>query len=507
MCYKNVIDYKPRFFRLRFVALLAIIFFCIVGTRVLYAEVSQSLKKLGPEVNAISEQPKEITKTIPAREIPAKITKISSNDNPISEQPKEITKAIPASEIPVRITKISSNDIPAASEKAYRTFISRRRVGWGGHQDQVQYPRISAAAIKKTYNSTDQIQARLKEQAVWNIDWKKWHAISKKFEDLPLKRVEKAWYDYHLLALSKRNQKSIWSHVQSEGPTLVIFNYYENSLNHENAAFFFRHHNPDWADVLLIVNGDEHTLNLPPWVKVLIRKNIGLEYCAMMEILPLILYGKPLDGNEELLALWRKKYSYFMLLNASVRGPFYPLWQVEASNWVEVFKSQLTEDVWLVGTSFNCMKSIPSLYHLQSFTLMTHRRGMALIYMDFQQRLLILEASGQSCDVSEGFVELGKQSVVFVYEIGMTQTFLTRNIGVKSITLAWQDVDFRFSEGVNTLCLKQHDQYFPTQYFGITLNLFEVIFYKTNTASFKRVDMDALTLYTLWFDNRAHSLL
>jgi len=227
----------------------------------------------------------------------------------------------------------------------------------------------------------------------------------------------------------------------------------------------------------------------------------------MMEILPLLLYGKPLDGNEELLELWRKKYSYFMLLNASVRGPFYPLWLGGgASNWVDVFKSQLTEEVWLVGTSFNCMKSIPSLYHLQSFTLMTHRRGLELIYMDFQQRLLIFEANGQSCDVADGFQEPGKQSIVFVYEIGMTQTFLSRNIGVKSIVLGWQDVDFRFSEGVNTLCMRQHDQYFPTKYFGIALNPFEVIFYKTNTAKFKRVDMDKLELYSLWFDKRFENL-
>lgn len=74
-------------------------------------------------------------------------------------------------------------------------------------------------------------------------------------------------------------------------------------MNHENAAFFFRHHNPDYADVLLIVNGEKHTLDLPRWVKVISRKNIGLEYCAMMEILPLLLYGKHGDGSEELLAL------------------------------------------------------------------------------------------------------------------------------------------------------------------------------------------------------------
>jgi len=462
MCSKNVTDCKPRFVRLTLLPLTGVLLFCIFGTRMLYDEVSQNLRKLRPL------------------------------------------------EMPAKITKVFSNDTSSEFEEAYRTFVSRLRVGWDSNHKVQVYPKISKKAIERAYKSTDQwtqqIQARLKEQVDWHKDWEKFNQLSSE-KKLSVTRVGEAWEQYHRLALSKEKQKPMWSHVQSDGPTLVILNYYEDPLNNKNAAFFFRHHNPDWADVLLIVNGDKNLLKLPLWVNVISRKNIGHEYCAMMEILPLLLYGKPLDGNEELLELWRKKYSYFMLLNASVRGPFYPLWLGgEASSWVDVFKSQLTEEVWLVGTSFNCMRSIPSLYHLQSFTLMTHRRGLELIYLDFQQRLLILEANGQSCDVADGFQEPGKQSVVFVYEIGMTQTFLSRNIGVKSIALGWQDVDFRFSKGVNTLCMKQDDQYFPTKYFGIGLIPFEVIFYKTNTAKFERVNMDTLELYSLWFDRRFENL-
>lgn len=96
---------------------------------------------------------------------------------------------------------------------------------------------------------------------------------------------------------------------------------------------------------MLVVNGIDHSLELPSWVHVLQRENLGMEFCAMMEILPLLLYGNPTNRYRKLLDVFRNKYSYFVLLNASVRGPFYPLWTGEKSNWVDVFRSQLTEDV------------------------------------------------------------------------------------------------------------------------------------------------------------------
>jgi len=371
------------------------------------------------------------------------------------------------------------------------------------------YINIPVEYIQSTYGSTDnwtdKLQTRIKEKIEWEKAWATFSRTPSRHESISLQNVAQAIADYE--QFSKKVEKPKHSHFQSEGPTLIIYNYYEAPLNHKNAAFFFRHHKPEWADVLLVVNGKTHSLELPSWVKVVQRENFGLEFCAMMEILPTLLYGKSLNQNEQLLALWRNKYSYFVLLNASVRGPFYPLWPWEDSNWVKVFKDQLTEETWLVGTSFNCMKNEPSLYHLQSFTLMTHRRGLEMIYEDFQYRQLIFKASNQSCDARDTFNEPGKQAVIFVYEIGMTQTFLSRNIGVKSLALGWQGIDFRFPEGVNMMCMKRHDQYFPKWYFGIDYNPFEVIFQKTNTASFKRVDMAMLDIYTLWFDQRVDNNL
>jgi len=64
-----------------------------------------------------------------------------------------------------------------------------------------------------------------------------------------------------------------------------------------------------------------------------VRPNIGLEFCAMMEVLPMLMY----DAGYS-------KYEYFILLNASVRGPFYAPWPNTEASWVDLFKSQLSED-------------------------------------------------------------------------------------------------------------------------------------------------------------------
>jgi len=95
-----------------------------------------------------------------------------------------------------------------------------------------------------------------------------------------------------------------------------------------------------------------------------------------------------------------------------------------------------------------------------------------------------------------------------MYEIGISQTFLSRNIRIKSLTLGWQNVDFRNTEGVRKLCGLQEDQYYQGAYFGGDMSPLEVIFIKTNTAdaardgAVKRVNTFLIESYTTWFDER-----
>jgi len=112
--------------------------------------------------------------------------------------------------------------------------------------------------------------------------------------------------------------------------TLIIYNYHQTDLAQANLEFFLRHHNPNWADLLLVVNGDELEVALPDWVMVLKRPNFGFEMCSHMTVLPVVL-GKIASNLDKTVwntklktKLRRKNYAYFILMNASVRGPFYP---------------------------------------------------------------------------------------------------------------------------------------------------------------------------------------
>lgn len=63
---------------------------------------------------------------------------------------------------------------------------------------------------------------------------------------------------------------------------------------------------------------------------VLKRPNFGFEMCSHMTVLPVVLgkstskLDKTVWNTKLKIKLRRKNYAYFILMNASVRGPFYP---------------------------------------------------------------------------------------------------------------------------------------------------------------------------------------
>jgi len=56
--------------------------------------------------------------------------------------------------------------------------------------------------------------------------------------------------------------------VDPNGRTLVIYNYVQNKLAQKNLEFFLRHHNPEWTDVLLVINGHTSNCSIPEYVMV-----------------------------------------------------------------------------------------------------------------------------------------------------------------------------------------------------------------------------------------------
>ena len=50
-----------------------------------------------------------------------------------------------------------------------------------------------------------------------------------------------------------------------------------------------------------------------------------------------------------------KQYKYFIFLNSSVRGPFYPSYLPPSWQWTQVFTDRIDENVKLVGSSLVCL--------------------------------------------------------------------------------------------------------------------------------------------------------
>lgn len=114
---------------------------------------------------------------------------------------------------------------------------------------------------------------------------------------------------------------------------LVLYTYAESDNARTNLAFFVRNGLHAHADFVFIFNGDTDAPALLPAglpnVRVVRRPNTCFDMGAHGEVLRQ-------DG------LWRR-YRRFVLMNASVRGPFRPTYA--AGCWMDAFLGRLTDRV------------------------------------------------------------------------------------------------------------------------------------------------------------------
>lgn len=149
---------------------------------------------------------------------------------------------------------------------------------------------------------------------------------------------------------------------------LILYAYHETKNARLNAEFFIRHALHDGADFLFILNGETDLQKVIPkadHIKVRQRPNTCFDIGSYAEVL--------LGNDKKLLTLYKK----FIMINASVRGPFIPTWSNQC--WSESYLSQVTEEVKLVGMSYNCKAHLQYPKHVQSMLLATDRMGMDIL--------------------------------------------------------------------------------------------------------------------------------
>jgi hypothetical protein len=120
----------------------------------------------------------------------------------------------------------------------------------------------------------------------------------------------------------------------------------------------------------------------------------------------------------------RKRYQKFILMNASIRGPFLPPYAINSPTptcWSSSFLSRLTSHVKLVGMTYNCHYGQG---HIQSMIWATDRTGLDIL----------LERRG----IGRCFVDMGQAMAA---EIGSTQLVRDRGYEVEAFLSVYRSQD------------------------------------------------------------------
>ncbi|OBT67156.1 hypothetical protein VE03_02687 [Pseudogymnoascus sp. 23342-1-I1] len=185
---------------------------------------------------------------------------------------------------------------------------------------------------------------------------------------------------------------------------LITYAYYEAPFARANLKFFVDHALHDAADFIFILNGEtdaDQTIifaepDTPEDLRDLIpkrnkknifvkkRPNTCFDLGAHNEVLNSFLGGEgwigqdgPIPEPKGMLVsagdkmLLRNKYKRYILMNASIRGPFVPRWSTQC--WTDSYLNRLTDKIKLVGMSYNCHNGEG---HIQSMIWATDHAGL-----------------------------------------------------------------------------------------------------------------------------------
>lgn len=249
--------------------------------------------------------------------------------------------------------------------------------------------------------------------------------------------------------------------------TLISFNHYyddDRITNQENLSFFIKHgliedENIDYN--FIISSGDRGGDDIPTKdnVSVLRTENEGYDFGA---------WGKSLESVNI------KNYNNFIFINDTCRGPFIPSYINNKINWVEMFLGSLSEEIKLVGPTWNTtcdnphyVKSLPQ-NHIQTYCF-----GTDLVALQILIENKIFSTNNQS-----------KQAIIMNHEVRASQVLRENGFKIKPFQLS------QFLE-------KEHgDIVYDNKYFGATLNPIEIMFIKTN-----RIYDQTVKNYTKWLMN------
>ncbi|KUI64230.1 hypothetical protein VM1G_10987 [Cytospora mali] len=157
---------------------------------------------------------------------------------------------------------------------------------------------------------------------------------------------------------------------------LILYAYAESENARINLEFFLKKGLHGRADFVFIINGEasEAVKLIPKLFNVMVvqRDNSCYDIGAFGKVLRSQIKVGSEGAVKDGVQLWQR-YKKFITMNASIRGPFLPVWSEEC--WTDAFIRKLNDQTKLVGLSYHCNPSP----HLQSMLLATDHIGMSIL--------------------------------------------------------------------------------------------------------------------------------
>lgn len=262
---------------------------------------------------------------------------------------------------------------------------------------------------------------------------------------------------------------------------MIVYAYAESEAGRENIQYFLEKGLHDAADFVFVFNGETDMADKVPAlpnIQVVKRPNTCFDLGAIGEVL----------RKDD---LW-KKYKRFITMNASLRGPFLPVWT--SACWMDLFLDRVTDTTkvrskrpsgithhlsanmrqQLVGVTLNC-KPRP---HLQSMIFATDDIGMGILLDPARATPSVDDKYGTKDDpVGMSHCYETKESAIHS-EIGTTGLITGAGYQVEALMAASHT-----AESAQEYCdshPEAADFWFNDAYFGANLHPYETVFYKAN---------------------------
>jgi hypothetical protein len=247
---------------------------------------------------------------------------------------------------------------------------------------------------------------------------------------------------------------------------LILYAYYETADTRPNLQFFISHALHAKAKFVFIFNGETDAQLLLPTnrsnIHYVKRNNTCFDLGA---------YAEVLKSNGSMLIRQHKR---FIMMNASLRGPFVPFWSRDC--WSDAYLAKLGDHVKLVGMTMNCRGDLPR--HVQSMILATDSLGLAT---------LLTPDGIDNCpqDMSQAVA---------------LETRLTSLIKANGYTVSVMMAMGNSYEGWVDVCANG-DVTVPGAYDGTNIHPYDTMFVKTKRGA----DPKILELLTRWHDGSNYS--